>query len=93
MNHVHARSSGKARRQASIVWELRCGPLQLRCLIAAPGFKRYRVEAKEDGAWRRFADSDDAWRVLRLATDAEATGRAVTASALRATMIDSPEKK
>jgi hypothetical protein len=92
MNATHARSDGKVRRQASIVWELRVGPLQLRCLVAAPGFKRYRVEAKEDGAWRRFADSDDAWSVLRLVTAAEATGRAVTASALRATMT-APEKK
>jgi hypothetical protein len=87
---THARSSGKLRKQAAVVWELRCGPLQLRCLVAAPGFKRYRVEAKEDGVWSRFADSDDAWRVLRLASEAEATGRAVTASALRATMAVSP---
>jgi hypothetical protein len=72
-----AMSDGKARIQATIVWELHAGPLHLRCRPRpADGSDGFVVEARDAKGWSAVSGGKDALNLLRAIVMLPAVGKA-----------------
>ena len=73
-DRARAMSDGKARVQASIVWELHAGPIHLRCREdASAGFV---VEGRDSKGWSTLRGGHDAARLLQAVVMLPAVGKA-----------------
>jgi hypothetical protein len=69
-----ARAAGKSRVQASILWELKLGPMALRCLPRGEG---YVAQARDSKGWQDLMTGKSPFQLLRAVVLTPAVAKAL----------------